>query len=136
MKKLLIGLAASLCLAGLAFSAPQPASGAKKDAGAKKEEAPKNEDAPKSDDAAKQDEGHLVFETARCWMCHSIEGHGNKKTPLDGVGARLTADQIRKWIVSPREMKSDTIMKSFSGLAKNDLEALVAYLASLKPRAK
>ena len=30
-----------------------------------------------------------VYEQQKCSVCHSIEGKGNKKGPLDGVGSKL-----------------------------------------------
>ena len=52
----------------------------------------------------------------------------------DGVGSKLTPDQIKKWIVSPKEMKADSKMKAYPSLAAGDLDALVAYLSSLKKK--
>ena len=83
-------------------------------------------------DQAGAAKGQEVFAAQKCAMCHSIEGKGNKNKPLDGVGSKLTPDQIRKWIVSPKEMKADSKMKAYPGLAAGDLDALVAYLSSLK----
>lgn len=80
------------------------------------------------------DPGAKVYAAQRCSMCHSIEGKGNKKTPLDGVGDRLKPEEIRKWIVSPREMKPGTMMKAYPNLPPEDLEALVGYLAGLKKK--
>ena len=37
-------------------------------------------------------------------LSHSIEGDGNMRSPLDGVGGRLTEREIRLWIVGPPEM--------------------------------
>ena len=34
-------------------------------------------------------------------ICHAIAGKGNKANPLDGVGKKLSADEIRQWIVNP-----------------------------------
>lgn len=84
------------------------------------------------DDAAAR--GREVYAAQKCAMCHSIEDKGNKNKPLDGVGSRLSPDQIRKWIVSPKEMKSDSKMKAYPGLAKGDLDALVGYLSGLKKK--
>lgn len=83
-------------------------------------------------DAAQIEKGKEVFKAQKCAMCHSIAGVGNKKTPLDGVGAKLKADDIRKWIVTPQEMKPDVKKKGFDKLEKADLDALVAYIESLK----
>src|SRR5262245_20393103 len=81
---------------------------------------------------AKISKGKTVFAAQKCTMCHAIEGKGNKNTPLDGVGGKLSADEIKKWIVSPKDMKADTKMKAYPSLTAEDLDALVTYLSSLK----
>jgi cytochrome c2 len=75
-----------------------------------------------------------VFSAQKCSMCHAIEGAGNKNRPLDEVGSTLTADQIRKWIISPKEQKADTKMKAYPSLPAEDLDALVTWLSSLKKK--
>ena len=64
------------------------------------------------------DRGKEVYRVSRCAMCHSIEGKGNKKNPLDGVGSRLEADSVRKWIVSPREMNPKVSKRAYDKLSK------------------
>ena len=60
------------------------------------------------------------------------------KGPLDGIGTKLKADEIREWIVNPAEMskKHNTTrkpaMRAYPNLPKEDLDALVAFLASKK----
>lgn len=87
-------------------------------------------------DAAQIDKGKAVYEAQKCALCHAIAGRGNAKGPLDKVGAKLSADDIRKWIVSPKEMKSTTNrkpdMRAYPNLPAADLDALVAYMRSLK----
>ena len=67
-----------------------------------------------------------------------MAGKGNKNGALDGVGTKLSADDIRAWIVTPAEMskKHNTTrkppMKSFASLPQADVDALVAYLQTLK----
>lgn len=85
-------------------------------------------------DGAKVARGKEVFSAQKCFMCHAAEGKGNKNAPLDGVGSKLKPEEIRKWIVSPREMKADSKMKAYPSLTADDLDALVAYLASLKKK--
>jgi mono/diheme cytochrome c family protein len=69
-------------------------------------------------------------------MCHSLDGKGNAKGPLDGIGAKFKAEEIRQWIVAPAEMAAKhnatrkPPMKAFATLPKDDLDALVAFLAS------
>jgi mono/diheme cytochrome c family protein len=93
--------------------------------------------------AAAQDatiaKGMQVYAAQKCTICHSIEGKGNQKGPLDGVGSKLTAQEIREWIVDAKTMTAKTKaprkpeMKSYT-LPKEDLDALVAYMASLKKK--
>jgi mono/diheme cytochrome c family protein len=82
--------------------------------------------------------GAQVFAAQKCSICHAIAGAGNKKLPLDDVGSKVTADEIRQWILTPQEMAKKTNstvkppMKAFTNLPKADLDALVSYLATLK----
>ena len=82
--------------------------------------------------------GKRLFTESKCTMCHSVAGKGNLKGPLDGVGARLVPADLRKWLVEPKAMAAKAkavrkpVMPSFETLKKEDLDALVAYLASLK----
>jgi mono/diheme cytochrome c family protein len=85
-------------------------------------------------DAAK---GEQVYAAQKCALCHSIGDKGNKKGPLDGVGAKLSADELRKWIVDAKGMTVKTAaprkpeMKNYA-LPKEDVDALVAYMVTLK----
>lgn len=132
MKKTVIALAATLALMGLATAAPPQGTPPKTADAPKAEDTPKTGDAPKKDEAPKQHPGRLVYNLNRCWMCHSIDGKGNKKTPLDHVGSNLYPDQIKKWILSPKEMKPETRMSAYDKLSEKDLADLVEYLSSLK----
>ena len=63
--------------------------------------------------AATQDEalvkkGQEVYAAQKCSTCHSIAGKGGKQSPLDGVGKKLSADEIRSWITNPTEMTKKT----------------------------
>jgi mono/diheme cytochrome c family protein len=88
-------------------------------------------------DAAQVKKGEEVYTAQKCQACHSVGGVGNKKGALDTVGATLKADEIRQWIVAAPEMTAKTkserkpAMKAYT-LPKDDLDALVAYLSSLK----
>jgi len=88
--------------------------------------------------AAGPEDGAKVYAAQKCSLCHSIAGKGNPKGALDGVGARLTPDEMRQWLTSPKEMAArhnasrKPPMKSFAALPKGDLDALVAYLQTLK----
>ena len=88
--------------------------------------------------ALAQDRGAAVFTAQRCSLCHSLDRQGNAKGPLDGVGAKLSAEDIRKWIVTPADMAAAAkatrkpAMRAFPNLPKDDLDALVAFLAARK----
>jgi mono/diheme cytochrome c family protein len=76
----------------------------------------------------------------RCVACHLIEGKGNPQgLPLDGVGKRLSPDEIKAWIRTPVEMakKRGTTRKPamlpYPEFSDEELDAMVAYLASLGP---
>ena len=78
------------------------------------------------------DHGKEVYTANKCQMCHMIDGVGSKRVPLDGVGTKLTKEEIRKWIVTPAEMNPKVKKPNFSKIAEKDLVALVDYLATLK----
>ena len=83
--------------------------------------------------------GAKVFADQKCNLCHSIGGKGNAKGPLDDVGSKLSAADIRAWIDDAAGMTTKTNatrkppMKSYS-LPKADVDSLVAYLSSLKKK--
>jgi mono/diheme cytochrome c family protein len=91
-------------------------------------------------DKAAIDKGMKVYAAKNCKLCHAIAGEGQAKGPLDGVGTKLTVEQIRAWIVTPKEMTEKMkanrkpAMPVNSTLTKDDVEALVAYMASLKKK--
>lgn len=74
--------------------------------------------------------GRRVYREQRCARCHSIAGEGSPRSPLDGVGDRLTREEIRLWIVAPQEI-APRVRKPSYDLPDEELEALVAYMASL-----
>jgi mono/diheme cytochrome c family protein len=94
--------------------------------------------------AAAQDEalvkkGEEIYAAQKCSTCHSIAGKGGKQSPLDGVGKKLSAEDTRQWIVDPVAMakksnstKKPPMPKKYDTLPAADLDALVAYMQSLK----
>lgn len=83
--------------------------------------------------------GYEVYKKQNCAMCHSLGGVGNKMGKAhDGVGARLKPEDIRAWLMDPvaQIKKTGSTLKppmiSFKHLPKRDLDALVAFLSSLK----
>lgn len=87
------------------------------------------------------EQGMKVYADQKCQLCHAIDGKGNKKGPLDGIGSKLKADEIRQWIVDPEGMTTKTkaerkppMKNKYASLPKEDLDALVAYMESLKAK--
>jgi mono/diheme cytochrome c family protein len=91
-----------------------------------------------AEDATLVARGMAVYQAQKCMVCHAIDGKGNAKGPLDSVGSRLSAEEIRAWMVDPADMTAKTkaerkpVMRSYPKLPVEDLDALVAYLVSLK----
>ena len=90
-------------------------------------------------DKAVIERGMKVYAAQKCGVCHSIEGKGAKKGPLDGGrSSKLTAEEIRQWIVNAPEMTKKPkptrkpLMKNYANLPKDDVDALVAYMGTLK----
>ena len=90
-------------------------------------------------DAAAAKKGEQIYGAQKCMICHAIAGKGNKNNPLDNVGAKLSAAEIREWIVNPVEMTTKTkstkkppMPAKYSKLAPAEIDALVAYMQSLK----
>ena len=86
---------------------------------------------------AKVEKGMQVYADQKCGMCHSVGDKGNKKGPLDGVGSKYSEADLRAWVVDAKGMTDKTKserkppMKNYE-LPKDDLDSLVAYMASLK----
>jgi len=83
-------------------------------------------------DNADIENGKKVYAAKKCKLCHSIDGVGNKKSPLDGVGSKLNIEDMTTWIVEPKKMLASTKMKAYPNLPEKDLEDLAAFMMSLK----
>lgn len=92
-------------------------------------------------------------ERGNCAICHRlpvprIPVFGDVGPPLDGIGSRLSADELRQRIADPHRLNPDSIMPAYrrtDGLTRviakhrgrpilsaQELEDVVAYLATLK----
>lgn len=84
--------------------------------------------------------GEKLYTDNKCQMCHSIGGKPHTRLPLDDVGSRLSAEELRQWLINPAEMTGKTKstkkppMPSFAKLPKEDVSALVAYMQTLKKK--
>jgi mono/diheme cytochrome c family protein len=94
---------------------------------------------PRAAHAQDAKKGEAVYTAQKCSACHSIAGKGAKANPLDGVGGKLSAADIREWIVDPvamaKKIKSDKkppMPNRYAKLPAGDIDALVAYMQSLK----
>ena len=95
-------------------------------------------------DPAKVAAGKKVYDAAssKCSMCHAIAGKGNAKYPLDGIGGKMTAADLKMWFTDPAAMEAKlktmpaVKMSSMVGksvkLSPADVDNLVAYMLSLK----
>ena len=87
---------------------------------------------------AKVARGAELYTEQKCSLCHALQGKGNAKRPLDGVGNHIDAPTAKLWLTDPKtaaakDEKKDTVtMKSFATLPGADIDALVAYVLSLK----
>lgn len=82
--------------------------------------------------------GRQVYKQQTCARCHSIAGHGNPRYPLDGVGARRTALELRDWITGEDVLQEELpeyaskLKQRYRELPVDDLDALVIYMQSLR----
>lgn len=88
--------------------------------------------------AAKVAQGEALYAAQKCSLCHSVAGKGNKKFPLDGVGKTITADIVKLWLSDPKAAEAKTgkagtpKMRPYAKLSADEVDALVAYMLSLK----
>jgi mono/diheme cytochrome c family protein len=81
--------------------------------------------------------GRAVFEAQGCMRCHAVADEGSQRNPLDGVGERRTAEEIRQWILAPAELQDQIsdwafqAKQAYRELPAEDIDALVIYLQSL-----
>lgn len=80
----------------------------------------------------KLERGKAVYNEAGCAVCHAIGNIGGKIGPsLDGIGKKHDAKKLKEILLNPKILNPNTVMPSFEG-SEEDLDALVAYLLSLK----
>ncbi|MGQ9463908.1 MAG: c-type cytochrome [Candidatus Fervidibacter sp.] len=81
---------------------------------------------------AKVKRGKAVYDETGCAVCHSIGEVGGRTGPrLDEVGKKYDAEKLKEILLNPKVLNPQTVMPEFEG-SEEDLEALIAYLLSLK----
>jgi mono/diheme cytochrome c family protein len=82
------------------------------------------------------DRGRTVYQANGCARCHQLAGEGSPRSPLDGVGGRLSRDELRQWVTAD-DAVADELSKraweakvAYRAMPAEELEALLDYLAS------
>jgi mono/diheme cytochrome c family protein len=84
--------------------------------------------------------GAALYASNKCSTCHSVEGKGNAKGPLDAVGSKFSAAELHQWLDDPTAMSAKIKatrkppMKSYKSLSQEDKDALVAWMQTLKKK--
>ena len=75
-------------------------------------------------------QGALILQNKQCRNCHSLGGSGGQRGPaLDGVGTRLTGDQLVRQVI-----QGGGNMPAYGkNLKPAEVEALVAFMKTLRP---
>jgi ubiquinol-cytochrome c reductase cytochrome b subunit len=75
-------------------------------------------------------QGAVVLQSKQCRNCHSLGGEGGRRGPaLDGVGTRLTQDQLIRQV-----LQGGGNMPAYGkNLTPAEVTALVAFMQSLRP---
>jgi len=83
-------------------------------------------------DSSKAKEGEQIYQEYACYGCHQVNGKGGEIGPdLSGVGSRLQPEYLAAFLRNPQAFIPGSSMK-ISGLWEEEVQALVAYLMSLK----
>jgi cbb3-type cytochrome oxidase cytochrome c subunit len=88
--------------------------------------------------SAPEIQGRKVYDEQGCASCHAIAGEGNPRHPLDGVGSRRSVAELREWItgsgLAAEDLAPSVVRRKqrYRELAPTEMDALVAYLGSLK----
>ena len=76
--------------------------------------------------------GRTIYLILKCETCHSVAGEGNLRNPLDGAGKRLEEEEIRQWVLVPREIDPDIRKPDYTYLSNDQVDLLIKYIQSLK----
>jgi len=68
-----------------------------------------------------------------CFACHALKGEGgNLAAALDGVGTRLSPQQLQIALTYPRQLHPGAKMPSYAYLPPSEQEALVKFMEGLR----
>lgn len=82
---------------------------------------------------APQDSTSELAQRLGCWACHFLPGQGKQVgSSLEGIGARLSPEDLRAVLTHPRSRHPGAKMPSYAHLRPWEMEALVDYLKSLE----
>lgn len=82
--------------------------------------------------------GRQIYKQQACANCHSIAGQGNPRNPLDSVGTKRSADELRDVIIGADVLQGalpESVRKlkqRYRKLSDDELNALVVYMLSLR----
>ena len=88
-------------------------------------------------DSKRIETGRQIYMQQNCGFCHSIAGQGNPRNPLDGVGTKRTASELRDFITGADTLQSvlttsiRKMKQRYRELSADELTALVIYMQSL-----
>ena len=76
--------------------------------------------------------GEKLF-NRKCTMCHVVRGRGGAIGPdLSKVASRMSEAQLQAKVTYPKKLHPGTSMPSFATLEASEMQALLAYLKTLK----
>lgn len=76
--------------------------------------------------------GERVFWTQGCYGCHTVRNAGTPMAPdLSRIGARYSRSYFERWLADPEAVRPAAHMPKLE-LSASDVEALAAYLATLR----
>jgi len=77
-------------------------------------------------------EGQQVYRAQGCYGCHTMGKTGTPVAPdLSKIGSKYSEADLRAWLSDPKAQKPRAHMSKID-LSKTEIDALAAYLASLR----
>jgi len=77
--------------------------------------------------------GARLYAENECASCHKIRGEGARSGPdLSFIGQKRDLDWLRTYVRDPERLNPSTAMPPHKGLSERDVDAIAAYLHSLR----